>query len=97
MKERESIKIYEQKLSMLNSRGYQCQVCGKPICLNECQLAHIIPATKNNLHEFGKAIIHHPLNLKLVCSLKCNSAVLKSPATHPMEARDLVELIRSKL
>jgi len=97
MTRRESIACYEQKIAMLNSRGYFCEVCGKPITPTTCQLAHIIPQTKNNLRAYGKRVLHHPLNLKLTCCLKCNSAVLKQPATHPIECRDLIELIRSKL
>lgn len=94
---RESLAIYEQKLAMLNDRGYVCQVCGKEINVHTAQMAHIMASSKSNIKKYGKEVIHHHLNLKLVCGLKCNSAVLKSPATHPIECRDLVELIRSKL
>ena len=94
---RESIAMYEKKISMLNSRGYRCEVCGREISPATCQLAHVIPQTKNNLRTYGKAVLHHPLNLRCVCSLKCNSAVLMQPATHPKECKELVDLIRSEL
>jgi len=64
--------------------------------MSNCQIAHRIPQTKRNLKVYGKAILHHPLNLATVCSLKCNSAVLLSPATHPLEANELIRKIKNE-
>lgn len=75
MTERESFKCSELKRQMLIESDYKCQVCGRPLDLS-CQLAHIIPNTKYNLKKYGKDLIHHKLNFKIVCSLKCNAAVL---------------------
>ena len=53
-----------------------CEVCNEPLCHGTPQLAHIIEKSKPNIKKYGLKIIDHPGNLKLVCSLKCNSAVL---------------------
>ena len=60
------------------------------------QLAHKIPATKGYLKRYGKEVIHHPLNLATVCSLKCNDAVLLDPKTHPIEAEELIRRIKNE-
>lgn len=97
MKLRESIAITEQKLAMLNSRGWQCEVCGKAVTLESCQLGHIIPKYKYLVKRYGKAVIHHPLNMKIVCGNTCNDAVMRKPATNPIYTDELIALIRSKL
>ena len=65
--------------------------------LGKVQLAHICPATKSYLKKYGKEVIHHPLNLATVCSLKCNDAVLLDPKTHPIEAKELIDRIKEAL
>ena len=77
------------------SQGF-CEACGKPL-YEGFQLAHVIPQTKHNLKKYGKEVIHHDLNLKVVCSLKCNSAVLKNLATHPVEGQELIEKIKKEI
>ena len=53
-----------------------CEVCNGPLTLGTPQLAHIVEKSKPNIKKYGLEVIDHPDNLKLVCSLKCNSAVL---------------------
>ena len=77
------------------SQGF-CEACGKPL-YEGFQLAHIIPRTKHNLREYGNEVIHHDLKLKVVCSLKCNAAVLKNLATHPVEGRELIAKIKKEI
>jgi hypothetical protein len=74
-------------------RGCKCEVCGAELHIGNCQLAHRIPSTKYNLKKYGKKVIHSTLNLATVCCLKCNDAVLLSPATHPLEAEELIRRI----
>ena len=80
-----------------------CQKCGKKLDFNTFQLAHRIPQgqVKKYAKEYGKEIaekiIHHDFNLRNVCSLKCNSAVLLNPATHPLQVAELVKEIREDL
>lgn len=89
-------RVRETKLRLLNQRGSRCEVCGKQLTLDTCQLAHRIPKTKHNLKTYGKTVLHHEYNLVAVCSL-CNSAVLLSPATHPIEAKALIERIQKNI
>lgn len=96
MNERERFEANEMKLRLLNARGWICEVCGQPLSPCNAQLAHRIPKTKRNLKSYGKEVIHNPLNLACVCSLRCNSAVLCDPSTRPVEAMELLERIRSE-
>ena len=59
-----------QRLTALSTCGGVCEVCGKP--LSNWQGAHRIANTKANRKKWGDVIIDHPLNIAIVCSLKCN-------------------------
>jgi len=97
MTERERFDYQENRIRLMVERGCKCEVCGKPLHLSNLQIAHRITKAKSYLKQYGKEVIHHPLNLATVCSLRCNSAVLLSPATHPLEAAELIERIRENL
>ena len=90
---RKSQDILEMKIHMLAKQGGRCENCHRPLALSDCQLAHRIPQTKCNLKTYGQKVLHHEYNLAAVCSLQCNSAVLMSPATHPIEAAELITKI----
>ena len=85
------------KIYLLAKNGGRCEVCHQPLALSDCQLAHRIPQTKYNLKTYGKNVMHHEYNLAVVCSLRCNSAVLLNIATHPIEAAQLIDRIREDL
>lgn len=95
--DRKSQEIMEMKIHLIAKQGGRCEKCHQPLALSDCQLAHRIPQTKYNLRTYGKNVMHHEYNLAAVCSLECNSAVLLSPATHPLEAAELIERIRENL
>jgi hypothetical protein len=67
---REAFNFEEAKRRIMAERRV-CEVCGNP----GVQLAHRIPQSSYNLYAYGRAIIHHELNLALVCGLECNSKV----------------------
>ena len=94
MTERERFEYQENRIRLMIERGCTCEVCGKPLHLGNLQIAHRIPKAKRYLKQYGKEVIHHPLNLATVCSLKCNDAVLLDPKTHPIEAAELIRRIR---
>ena len=94
---RKSQEIMEKKIYLLAKNGGRCEVCHQPLALSDCQLAHRIPQTKYNLKTYGKTVLHHEYNLAAVCSLGCNSAVLLSPATHPIESKALIGRIQDDL
>ena len=94
---RKSQEIIEMKIYLLAKNGCRCEVCHQPLALSDCQLAHRIPQTKYNLKTYGKTVLHHEYNLAAVCSLGCNSAVLLSPATHPIEAKALIGRIKKNI
>ena len=95
--DRKSQEILEMKIYLLAKQGGRCEKCERPLALSDCQLAHRIPQTKYNLKTYGKTVLHHEFNLAAVCSLGCNSAVLLSPATHPIEAKALIGRIQDDL
>ncbi len=90
-------RILEVKTKKLREQEGRCEVCGKLMMFDECHLAHRIPQSKHNLKTYGKEVIHHELNLACVCSLRCNSRVLRNLATHPIEGKELIERIRKEL
>ena len=71
------IKDYERIFSeyFLEQSG-QCYVCGQFLSTKSPQLAHIVEKSKHNVRKYGLSIIDSKYNLRLVCSLKCNSSVL---------------------
>ncbi len=97
MTERESFEISEMKIRKCAEQHGKCGVCGKPITPYTLQLAHVIPKKKSYIKKYGKEIIHSPLNMVAVCSLKCNSAVLCDPATQPIKAQKLIDKIKESL
>lgn len=91
------IKEYREIIlkKMIQQSG-MCAVCNKALSLNQPQLAHILPKTKSNVKKYGLEIIDHERNLALVCSLKCNSAVLIGSAFYEREKMH-VEKIRKEI
>ena len=97
MTERERFIYQENRMRLMVERGCTCEVCGNHLDYGNLQLAHRLPKSKGYLKKYGKEVIHHPLNLATVCSLKCNDAVLLDPKTHPIEAQELIEKIKESL
>ena len=52
--------------------GGVCEVCKKTLTTSTWQGAHRIANTKLNRAKWGNFVIDHPLNIAIVCSLKCN-------------------------
>lgn len=92
MTERERFQANEVFWKLYQANGGRCEVCGCRLTPdNNAQLAHRIP--KGQVKKYSKKIIHHPLNLAIVCSIKCNSAVLVNSA----EEFNLVQKITLEL
>lgn len=62
-----------QRITALSRCGGVCEVCGKPLGVH-AQGAHKIANTEANRKKWGSWIIDSPLNIAMVCSLKCNDA-----------------------
>lgn len=63
-----------QRAIALTTCGGRCAVCGKSLDYSTAQGAHRIANTQANRKKWGSLIIDHPLNVAMVCSLKCNDA-----------------------
>lgn len=96
MTARDKLEAEDQRQAIFERDEYRCQHCGGFInARGTAQLAHVIPQTVANLRKYGPEVIHHPLNMKSVCSLRCNSAVLIGD--NPVARDALVTEIRAAL
>jgi hypothetical protein len=90
------IEIFKKKY--VEQKG-MCEVCGKSLHGEIPQLAHRIHSykgkAKRKQYFLPSEIINHPMNLALVCSLRCNSSVLID--NKPEQKKDLLKKIRSIL
>lgn len=90
MTEREKLACDEMKIRKAAEQGGRCYVCGKLLGQGtQPQLAHLIKQPR--VKRYSKAIIHHALNTRLVCSLFCNGKV--SIGEHQAEIDELVKKI----
>ncbi len=86
--------IEETKLAVYLRVGGTCQACGKQVGpAGHC--GHVIP--QSQIDRFGPEVIHHPLNMKWVCSLKCNHAIEISCKGHPVAANAHADMIRAEI
>ena len=63
--------IWQRQYALAISGGV-CEVCGKTLTQSTWQGAHRIANTKANRAKWGNMVVDHPLNIAIVCSLKCN-------------------------
>jgi len=70
----------------------KCGVCGDSLSLNGAQLAHKIPQRKWCIKRFSAQVIHHPMNMVLVCGLECNARAQINPDS--LQAERLAAKIR---
>ena len=82
----------ELKISMIIESNGCCSVCKKSLRQDQLQLAHIIPKYDRYLKLYGYYVIHHRKNMVITCA-NCNSSVMLNPATHPVEAAELIKEI----
>lgn len=92
--ERITQEIKDTAWTLAEAQGWKCASCGKSIIAN-AQIAHRIPQNTANMRKYGAEIIHHRLNLGLVCGLACNARLSITKRT----AREfaLVEKIRQAI
>jgi 5-methylcytosine-specific restriction endonuclease McrA len=96
MTERQSFDMQEQRQEIFRRDGYTCQNCGGSIYqFGNPQLAHRISQGVANIKRYGKAVIHHPLNMASVCSLRCNDA--QNIGFSTKQADELAEKIKLEL
>ena len=84
----------EVRMLVYRRAGGRCHVCKTRVPWPG-QLAHKIPQSKVMMKKYGRAVIHHPLNMELVCGLYCNDRV--SISNHPVAIAELVTKIRREL
>lgn len=84
----------ETKAKVYYDAGGRCEVCGRTVPWPG-QLAHRIPQSGVMLTKYSDRIIHHRLNLALVCGLGCNDRV--SISNHPIAEQNLASNIHRAL
>ena len=92
----EKFEAQEQKELMYVKAHGRCKHCNKPVALDACHLAHRIPAHKKYIKKYGMAVIYHELNMDIT-DAEHNHLSLLDPATHPIEAAELVAEIKENL
>ena len=90
MNQRAKFEALEQRNRLMAAAGWVCVVCRDALD-STAQLAHRAAKTKARLDKFGEEVIHSPLNLVPVCSLKCNDRC--NIGNRPLEANDLLQRI----
>ena len=90
--ERRHWDIEETKRDVLARDGC-CVICGK----RAIQLGHVIAQTDMNIARYGEEVIHHPLNMRATCGLKCNKKVEISTKARPLLAAEHVERVREAI
>ena len=84
----------QQRLYALAISGGVCEACKKELTGRQPQGAHRIANTQANRAKWGALIIDHPLNIAIVCSLKCNHAC--NIGNNPGESLKLAQKIIEK-
>ncbi len=95
MNARKTIAISEMKVELWNAAGGLCLVCGKPLRIENAELAHRIPQRRWCFAKWGPAVIHHARNLVLTHRGACNDAV--SLGNHPVAMERLAAEIEAEL
>jgi hypothetical protein len=85
------------KQNIAEEQDYRCAVCGDSLMIlgKHMQLAHRISQCKWAVEKYGEEVIHHRLNLRLVCSAACNAAV--NMTNQPRAVARLVHKIQKAL
>lgn len=83
--------LYQVRQALAFIQHWQCAACGKTIGPEQGQIAHRIPQRKWCIKHFGRDVIHHPMNMVLVCNLECNAKVQLNPDS--LEAERLARKI----
>lgn len=96
MTERQRFDMQEQRQEIFKRDEYTCQTCGGSIYrFGNPQLAHKIGQGAANVKRYSKEVIHHPLNMASVCSLRCNDAMNIGQKTKQADA--LAEKIKKEI
>lgn len=84
-----------ERLQIYYRDGGICQYCGRPVGINEFQLAHRIARTKWAVRKYGWEVIEHPLNKLVTHAGRCNDGVLIT--YRPVQREELVAKIREAI
>lgn len=91
-KERKRLEQYEERLRIYSRDHGICQACGKPVVVNNFEIAHKIANTVVNRKHYGAEVIDHPLNKATTHPGRCNDAM--NCGFRPDECRRIVEAVR---
>ena len=97
MTEREAFEMREKIERKAEDQDWLCAECDRSLHAPGAvlQWAHGFPQTDGNIAKYGEAVVHHPLNGKVVCSLKCNQTA--SRRNEPLWEAQMVRIIRETI
>jgi 5-methylcytosine-specific restriction endonuclease McrA len=90
---RRSSEIDDTRRAVFERDGWRCVVCGA----RATQVAHVLPQDVLHVRRYGKAVIHHPLNLRAVCDLRCNARVQINYRARPLVADQRARTIKEAI
>lgn len=91
-KERKRFYQHEDRMRIYLRDYGICQACGKPVGVNEFEVAHRIANTIANRKRYGDEVVDHPLNKATTHPGRCNSAM--NCGFRPDDCMRIVEAIR---
>lgn len=92
MRARDKFNANQLRDDLFAAANLECIVCGEYLGQHGVpQLAHRVAKTKARIENYGAEVIHSPLNMVPVCSLRCNDLV--NIGNRPTETRGLIERI----
>jgi hypothetical protein len=92
MTDRQKLALHEERLAIYERDNGICQHCGRPVNINQFEVAHRIANTVLNKKRFGKAIVDHPLNKAIAHPGGCNSGL--NIGYRPADCAELVYRIK---
>ena len=97
MTDRQRIELTETKERLGEEQAWLCHVCGRPMTLDSSHFAHVLPQDRVHIRRYGEEVIHHRLNGRLTCGLRCNAKVQVTYSAHPLMADMLANRIREAI
>lgn len=89
--------VIETKKQKCIENDYRCEICGTPINEYNSQLAHCIIKSKANIRKYGEGIMNNYHNLRIVCSLDCNSKCIVNYEKERIFYNNLLDKISKKV
>ena len=86
---------WEERLTIFDRQNGICACCGRPLALDDFEIAHRIMNGKWCIEKYGREVIDHPLNKAATHRGRCNSGMLIT--YNPVKVESLVRQIKAQI